>query len=173
MLALWKMRMTGDETALRPGFCCCGVFRALRKPGCSRLASLEEKLPVARYHREMPGQMPHLDIMRLGKTEELGGIEKHACGKAIVAGRAGNIRACALMTRPAPPAYTAIFPDETAGSAVEFFWFAVAWHASHGIKVARVLADNGACCKLEVARCLPGIRHKTQTHTALSPASQR
>ena len=103
MLALRKMRMTGDETALRPGFCRGGVFRALRKPECSRLASLEEKLPVARYHREMPGQMPHLDIMRLGKTEELGGIEKHACGKAIVAGRAGNIRACALMTRPAPP----------------------------------------------------------------------
>ncbi|WP_367174959.1 hypothetical protein [uncultured Desulfovibrio sp.] len=40
MLALWKMRMTGDETALRPGFCCGGVFRALRKPGCSRRASL-------------------------------------------------------------------------------------------------------------------------------------
>jgi len=46
-------------------------------------------------------------------------------------------------------------PHETAGSAVEFFWFAVVWHGSHGIKVERVLADN----------------HKTQTHTALSPAS--
>ena len=66
------MRMTGDETALRPGFCRGGVFHALRKPECSRLASLEEKLPVARYHREMSGQMPHLDTMRLGKTGGIG-----------------------------------------------------------------------------------------------------
>ena len=70
---IWrKMRMTGDETALRPGFCRGGVFHALRKPECSRLASLEEKLPVARYHREMSGQMPHLDTMRLGKTGGIG-----------------------------------------------------------------------------------------------------
>ena len=79
MLALRKMRMTGDKTALRPGFCRGGVFRALRKPGCSRLASLEEKLPVARYHREMPGQLPHLDIMRLGKTGGIG--HRKACAR--------------------------------------------------------------------------------------------
>ena len=50
MLALRKMRMTGDKTALRPGFCRGGVFRDLRKPDCSRLAFI---------HWEMPGQMPH------------------------------------------------------------------------------------------------------------------
>ena len=32
-------------------------------------------------------------------------------------------------------------------SAIEFLWFVVAWYASHGIKVERVLADNGACHK--------------------------
>jgi len=31
------------------------------------------------------------------------GTEKQARGKAIAAGQTGNIRACALMTRPAPP----------------------------------------------------------------------
>ena len=95
--------MTGDETALRPGFCRGGVFRALRKPECSRLAaSLDKKLPVVRYHWKMQGQMPHLVP---GGSEKLMvlGTEKQARGKAIAAGQTGNLRACALMTRPAPP----------------------------------------------------------------------
>ena len=34
-------------------------------------------------------------------------------------------------------AYTAIHADETAESAVEFLWYAVAWYKDHGIKVKR------------------------------------
>lgn len=52
------------------------------------------------------------------------------------------LRGCASRA-----AYTAVLPDETADSAVEFLWFAVAWYASHGIKIERVLTDNGACYK--------------------------
>ena len=41
-------------------------------------------------------------------------------------------------------AYTAIHPDETAESAVEFLRFAVAWYTARGIRIERVLADIGA-----------------------------
>lgn len=46
IVLLRKERLTGDEIALRLGFCRSSVFRALRKLGLSRLRSLEEKEPI-------------------------------------------------------------------------------------------------------------------------------
>lgn len=73
-------------------------------------------------------------------------IEKQEPDRFVAAGRVGNI--CMFAYDDASrAAYTAILADETAESAIEFLWFAVAWYASHGIKVERVLTDNGACYK--------------------------
>lgn len=69
---LRKKRQTGDAIALRLGLCRSTVFRALRRLGCSRLSSLEEKEPVQRYQWAKPGQMLHLDIKRLGKIDGVG-----------------------------------------------------------------------------------------------------
>ena len=52
--ALRKERLTGDEIAIRLGFCRSSVFRALRKLNCSRLSSLEPKEPIQRYEWEKP-----------------------------------------------------------------------------------------------------------------------
>ena len=71
-VALRKERLTGDEIALRLGFCRSSVFRALRRLELSRLRSLEEKEPVQRYQWEKPGQMLHLDIKKLGKSDGVG-----------------------------------------------------------------------------------------------------
>ena len=49
------------------------------------------------------------------------------------------------------------------GSAIEFLWFAVVWYAAHGIKVERILTDNGSCYrswKFRDACCEFGIKHK-------------
>ena len=68
--------------------------------------------------------------------------------------------------KPLPPCVAngmTVLPDETAESAVEFLWFAVAWYAGHGIKVERVLTDNGSCStswKFRKACCELGIKHK-------------
>ena len=60
-------------------------------------------------------------------------------------------------------AYTAIHPDEAAESAVEFLWYAVAWYAALGMKIERVLTDNGICYKsrkVDEACREFGIQHK-------------
>lgn len=60
-------------------------------------------------------------------------------------------------------AYTAILPDETAKSAVEFLWFAVAGYALHYIKVERVLTTMALVTNLKKFRdaCREfGIKHK-------------
>lgn len=159
--SLRKARLTGDEIAERLGLCRSTVFRALRKLGCSQLSSLEEKEPVQRYQWEKPGQMLHLDIKRLGKIDGVG--HRKTGTRQVCRRRPGWEYLHVCVDDASRAAYTAVLPDETAESAIEFLWFAVAWYASHGIKVERVLTDNGACYKSWKFRdaCREfGIKHK-------------
>jgi transposase len=161
VLRLRKAQMTGDEIALQLGFCRSSVFRVLRKLGCSRLAFLEEKEPVQRYQWEKPGQMLHLDVKKLGKIDGVG-HRKVGLGNAHRR-RPGWEYLHVCVDDASRVAYTAILPDETAESAIEFLWFAVAWYISHGIKVERILTDNGTCYRSwkfrDACREL-GIKHK-------------
>lgn len=159
--SLRKERLSGDEIAERLGICRSSIFRALRKLGCSRLSSLEAKKQIVRYQWEKPGQMLHLDIKRLGKIDGVG--HKKAGTRQVRRRRPGWEYLHVCVDDASRAAYTAILPDETADSAVEFLWFAVAWYASHGIQVERVLTDNGACYKSRKFRdaCREfGIKHK-------------
>ena len=161
ILALRKERLTGEEIALRLVFCRSSVFRALHKLGCSRLSCFEKKEPIQRYQWEKPGQMLHLDIKRLGKIDGVG--HRKSGTRQVCRRRPGWEYLHVCVDDASRAAYTAVLPDETAESAVEFLWFAVAWYASHGIKVERVLTDNGSCYKSWKFRdaCREfGIKHK-------------
>ena len=161
ILSLRRERLTGDEIALQLGLCRSSVFRALRKLDLSRLHSLEVKKPVQRYQWEKPGQMIHLDIKKLGKIDGVG--HKKAGTRQVRRKKPGWEYLHVCIDDASRAAYTAVLPDETAESAVEFLWFAVAWYGSHGIKVERVLTDNGSCYKSWKFRqaCQEfGIKHK-------------
>lgn len=162
ILALRKKRLTGDEITLQLSLPRSNVFRALRKLGCSKLSSLEEKPPVQRYQWEKPGQMLHLDTKKLGKIV---GVGHRITGRENTRRRKGRgweyLHVCVDDT--SRTAYTAILPNEKAESAVEFLQLSVAWYASHGITVERVLTDNASCYKAKIFReaCRElGIKHK-------------
>ena len=158
---LRQKRLTGDAIAARLGCGRSSVFRALRKLDCSRLASLEVKPPVRRYQWEKPGQMLHLDIKRLGKIDGVG--HRKAGTRQVYRRRPGWEYLHVCVDDASRMACTAILPDETAESAVEFLWFAVAWYTERGMRIERVLTDNGACYKSRKFReaCREfGIRHK-------------
>jgi hypothetical protein len=140
IFALRKERLTGDEIAIRLGFCRSSVFRGLRKLGLSRLRFLEEKKPIQRYQWEKPGQMLHMDIKKLGKIDGVG--HKKAGTRQVCRRRPGWEYLHVCVDDASRAAYTAILPDEKAESAVEFLWFAVAWYAAHGIKIERALTDT-------------------------------
>ena len=154
-------RKTGDEIALLLGLRRSTVFRALRKLGLSRLSSLEPKPPVQRYEWDSPGDMLHVDIKRLGKIDGIG--HRKAGTRQVKRRRPGWEYLHVCVDDASRLAYTAIHADETAESAVEFLWCAVAWYKQHGIEVKRVLTDNGACYKSwkfrQACREL-GIQHK-------------
>ena len=158
---LRKERKTGDEIALRLGICRSSVFRVLRQLACSRLSSLEHKEPIQRYQWENPGQMLHLDIKKLGKIDGVG--HRKAGTRQVHRRRPGWEYLHVCVDDASRAAYTAVLPDETAESAVEFLWFAVSWYASHGIKIERILTDNGSCYRSRKFRdaCREfGITHK-------------
>ena len=161
IFSLRRKRLTGDAIAARLGLGRSSVFRALRKLGCSRLASLEVKPPVRRYQWEKPGQMLHIDIKRLGKIDGVG--HRKAGTRQVCRRRPGWEYLHVCIDDASRVAYTAIHPDETAESAVEFLWHAVAWYTAQGMKVERILTDNGACYtsrKFSEACREFGIQHK-------------
>jgi transposase len=161
IVVLRQARLTGDEIAIRLGFCRSSIFRALRRLAMSRLRLLEERDPVQRYQWEKPGQMLHLDVKKLGKIDGVG-HRKVGLGNARRR-RPGWEYLHVCVDDASRAAYTAILPDETAEYAIEFLWFAVAWYASHGIKVERILTDNGSCYRSWKFRdaCREfGIQHK-------------
>ena len=154
IFSLRQKRLTGDAIAARLGRSRSSVFRALR-------ASLEVKPPVRRYQWEKPGQMLHLDIKRLGKIDGVG--HRKAGTRQVCRRRPGWEYLHVCVDDASRMAYTAILPDETAESAVEFLWFAVAWYTARGMRIERVLTDNGACYKSRKFReaCREfGVRHK-------------
>ena len=161
IFSLRQKRLTGDAIAARLGPGRSSVVRALRKLGCSRLASLEVKPPVRRYQWEKPGQMLHIDIKRLGKIDGVG--HRKAGTRQVCRRRPGWEYSHVCIDDASRVACTAIHPDETAESAVEFLWHAVAWYTAQGMKVERTLTDNGACYKSrkfgEACREF-GIQHK-------------
>ena len=161
IFSLRRKRLTGDAIAARLGLGRSSVFRALRKLGCSRLASLEVKPPVRRYQWEKPGQMLHIDIKRLGKIDGVG--HRKAGTRQVCRRRPGWEYLHVCIDDASRVACTAIHPDETAESAVEFLWHAVAWYTAQGMKVERILTDNGACYtsrKFSEACREFGIQHK-------------
>lgn len=158
---LRRSRKSGDEIALHLGLCRCTVFRALRKLGLSRLSSLEPKPVLRRYEWDSPGDMLHVDIKRLGKIDGIG--HRKAGTRQAKRKRLGWEYLHVCVDDASRLAYTGIHADETAESAVEFLWYAVAWYKQYGIQVKRVLTDNGACYTSQKFRqaCREfGLQHK-------------
>ncbi|WP_164125649.1 DDE-type integrase/transposase/recombinase, partial [Stenotrophomonas maltophilia] len=66
-------------------------------------------------------------------------------------------------------AFSQVLPDEKAESAVAFLRATIAYYASLGVTVARVMTDNGSCYRSfafrDVCRAL-GLRHvRTRPYT--------
>jgi transposase InsO family protein len=136
------------------------VWKVLRRYGVSRLPR-PARGPVVRYERERPGELIHVDIKRLGRFWTL--------GKRILGAEVGNRSRYAgwqylhlAIDDHSRLAYCELLPSESPADCVAFFRRAVAWYAERGIRVERVLSDNGngyrshawtaACAELGIGR---------------------
>lgn len=142
---LRRQRWTGKQIAAEAGVSPATVSRVLRRLGLHKLSALEPE-PVRRYERENPGELIHLDIKKLGRIGSVGhritgrrpGVinRHHGIGWEFV-------HVC--IDDASRIAFSRVMKDERKASAVAFLKAAVAYYASLGVKIERVMTDNGSC----------------------------
>lgn len=160
VVRLRRQRMSGAEISVRLRLSSATVARILKREGLSRLKSLEPPEPPRRYEKEHPGELLHLDIKKLGRIR--------GAGHRVTGKRQHRYRGIGwdfvhvAIDDASRLAYVEVLPDERQGSASEFLERAVAWYAKHGIRIQRLMTDNGSCyvSKLFAAtRRRLGLRH--------------
>jgi len=145
--ALRRQRLCGKHIAVVTGVSPATVSRVLKRAGLSRLKDLEPAEPVVRYEYDEPGGLIHFDIKKLGRFERVGHrITGDRTGQSNSRGVGWEyVHVC--IDDASRVAFTDIYPDEKAVSAVPFLKAAVAYYKSLGIIVKRVMTDNGSCYK--------------------------
>ena len=147
IMALRRQRFTGKHIAKVAGVSSATVSRILRRAGLNRLRDLDPAEPVKRYERQNPGELIHLDIKKLGRFERV--------GHRITGDRRGQSNSRGVgwefvhvsIDDASRIAFTQIKPDEKAVSAIGFLKAAVAYYKSLGVRIDRVMTDNGSCYK--------------------------
>lgn len=142
---LRRQRLTGKHIARLTGVSAATVSRVLKRAGLSRLKDIEPAEPVRRYERETPGEMIHIDIKKLGRFDRVGHrITGDRTGQSNRRGVGWEfVHVC--IDDASRVAFSQILPDERKESAVAFLEAAVAYYASLGITIERVMTDNGSC----------------------------
>jgi transposase InsO family protein len=164
-----RQRWTGKQIAAEVGVSPATVSRILRRLGLNRIQALEPAEPVRRYERDHPGELIHIDIKKLGRFERAG---HRITGKrtAIATSRGSGWEYVHVAIDDASRlAFSQILSDERKESAVAFLKAAVAYYQSLGVKVARVMTDNGSCYRSTAFRkaCRDlGLKHvRTRPYT--------
>ena len=140
---LRRQRWTGKQVAAELGVSPASVSRVLKRRGLNKLRALEPAEPVIRYERKNPGELIHLDIKKLGRFDRIGHrITGDRTGQSNSRGIGWEyVHVC--IDDASRIAFSQILPDEKAGSAIRFLNAALAYYASLGVRVARVMTDNG------------------------------
>jgi transposase InsO family protein len=142
---LRRERRTQEHIAREIGLSKATVPRILARRGLSLLSALEPKEPRPRYERETPGEIVHIDIKKLGRFEKTGHrITGDRHGQSNSRGVGWEFAHVAVDDH-SRVARIDIFKDEKKESAIAFLKATVAYFNSLGIKIDRVMTDNGSC----------------------------
>jgi transposase InsO family protein len=144
---LRRQRHTGKQIAAEVGISPATVSRILRRLGLNKISALEPAEPVRRYEREHPGDLIHIDVKKLGRIDGIGHrITGDRKGQSRRRGRGEGLGwefAHVCIDDASRIAFAQIMPDEKKHSVAAFLRAAVAYYESLGVKIARVMTDNG------------------------------
>src|SRR5262245_3303176 len=157
---LRQQRWTGAEIARTLRLSESTVARRLRRCGLARLRQLEPPVPVRRYQWRDAGALLHLDVKKLARIVRV--------GHRITGQRRGQVRGAGYefvhvaIDDASRLAYVEVLADEQGATTTKFLWRALAWFRRHGIRIHRVMTDNGANYISDVFARLcrsAGVRH--------------
>ena len=152
---LRRLRFTGAEIAELLGMARSTVSGILKRLGMGRLGRLGLEQPV-RYERSRPGELVHVDVKRLGRIEGGAGKrafqsqrrQRHNPTRTDLEGKRRHyvgydyVHVC--VDDYSRLAYAEVLPNQKATTAVGSLQRAVAFYRRRGIRVERVLTDNGS-----------------------------
>jgi transposase InsO family protein len=162
-LRRWGPARIGFHLGVHPST----VHKVLSRYKMARLDWLDR--PTGRvvrgYEHPAPGDLVHVDVKKLGRIRDGGGHKAlgRAAGNKIKkrANRPGYAFIHNAVDDHSRLAYSEICADERKETAAGFWTRAEAFFASYGIRVRRVLTDNGACYRSFAFRdALGAIAHK-------------
>jgi transposase InsO family protein len=144
-------RMTGAEIAEALAMPITTVQGILTRIGLGKLSRLDQER-VVRYERSRPGELLHIDVKKLGRIQ--GGAGHRVTGRRHynpTRGPRGAVRNtvgwefCHVAIDDfSRLAYVEVLGDERATSAIAFLRRALSFFAAHGVRVERVMTDNGS-----------------------------
>ena len=163
ILALRELRFTAAEIAETLGMAHSTASAVLKRHGKGRLPRPDADQPENRYERARPGELVHIDVKKLGKVA---GVGHRVTGQRRRGGSHARgpgwefVHVCVDdCTRLA---YVEVLESERADAVCGFLERAVEWFAGHGIRVARVMTDNGPGYRSKAHRAVCqrlGLRH--------------
>jgi transposase InsO family protein len=153
IVSLRRLRMTAAEIAELLTMPLSTVSAVLKRAGVGRLGRIGLE-PAVRYERSQPGELVHIDVKKLGRIQGGAGWrvrDRKQHYNRSYTDRAGIRRRTVgweyvhvAIDDYSRLAYAEVLDDEKANTAVAFLRRAVAFYARHGIRVERVLTDNGS-----------------------------
>jgi transposase InsO family protein len=162
VLALRRRKLPGFQIARAAKLSKATVCRLLRRHGLHRLSVLEPPPTIRRYERKHPGELIHFDIKKLARIERTGYRVTGDRQRDHLRGAGWEFLHIAIDDH-SRIAFAALFPDETARSAIAFLHEALAFFQNLGVRAQRVSSDNGSAYRsyamaAEVAQL--GLKHR-------------
>ena len=152
---LRRLRFTGPEIAEVLEMATSTVSAILKRIGLGRLSRLEPPEPRRRYEKGGPGELLHIDVKRLGRISVRGAghrvlgwpnrrsqFKRRANGERSGATGWEFVHVC--VDDATRFAYAEVLANERAATAVAFLRRVPAFYRAHGVRVERVMTDNGS-----------------------------
>jgi transposase InsO family protein len=158
----WRKRLGPVQIGGQLGVPASTVHAVLVRCGINRLSQLDRVTgePVRRYEHDRPGALIHVDVTKFANIPDGGGhrflsraeSKRNAQATARRTGERGADYRPVIGTAflhtviddHSRLAYVQICTDEKADTAIAVLHQAVAWFAQRGVRVQRVLSDNGS-----------------------------
>lgn len=118
------------------------ISRVLKRLGLSNLRALDPRADIVRYERAAPGELLHIDTKKLGRIVRPS--HRVTGNRRDTADGAGWEFAHVAIDDHSRAGFVQILADERKDSAVAFLRNAVAHYAALGVRIERLLTDNGS-----------------------------
>jgi transposase InsO family protein len=148
-VVLEARRETGLGPAMLQGYLGMAgstIHKILRRAGVSRPPRVPRE-PARRYERARPGELVHVDVKKLPRIgtvpgHRVTGDRRTSHAKATSGAGYDYVQVC--IDDRTRLSHAVLMEDETTVSCVAAFEASAAWFARNGIRIERVMTDNGS-----------------------------